>query len=295
VSNLQAARVSLEGLSLGDAFGDRFFGGLTAEHVVNRTLPDGLWRYTDDTNMALSIYEILRGHGSIDQAALALSFGEHYDHHRKYGSSMHGLLMLFAEGQPWTIAKHLFEGQGSYGNGAAMRVAPLGAYFADDLEQVVEQARLSAIVTHTHAEGIAGAIAVAVAAAYARRLQGTPAPTFKDFLELIVPHVPDSEVKSGIRRAIEIQTTHAHHVAAMLGSGNLISAQDTVPYALWCAATHLTNFEGALWTTISGFGDMDTNGAIVGGIVAAYVGEAGLPAAWFAHREALPSWSLGEP
>ena len=52
-----------------------------------------------------------------------------------------------------------------------MRVAPLGAYFADDLEMVRAQAVLAAEVTHAHPEGIAGAVAVALAAAWACRLR----------------------------------------------------------------------------------------------------------------------------
>ncbi len=48
-----------------------------------------------------------------------------------------------------------------------MRVAPLGAYFADDLPCLVTEARASAEITHAHPEGQAGAIAVAVAAAWA--------------------------------------------------------------------------------------------------------------------------------
>ena len=59
----------------------------------------------------------------------------------------------------------MFEGQGSFGNGAAMRVAPVGAYFAGDIGAVVEQAARSSVITHTHDEAIAGSIAVAVAAA----------------------------------------------------------------------------------------------------------------------------------
>jgi ADP-ribosylglycohydrolase len=57
---------------------------------------------------------------------------------------MHGLLPKLASGANFQVeAPALFGGQGSFGNGAAMRVAPLGAYFADDLAQVVAQARLS--------------------------------------------------------------------------------------------------------------------------------------------------------
>jgi ADP-ribosylglycohydrolase len=293
MGNLKAARLALEGLSIGDGFGDRFFDMNHAEQIVHRVPPDAPWPYTDDTNMALSVYEILRLHGIVQPEALALSFGVHYDPRRKYGSAMHNLLRVYAEGASWTMAQKLFEGQGSYGNGAAMRIAPLGAYFAEDLAQVTEQARVSAIVTHAHPEGIAGAVAVAIAAAYATRLRGSSAPTRSEFLQMILPHVPYSEVKSRITRAAALQTNHAAHVAAMLGNGSMISAQDTVPYALWCAASHLDNFEEALWVTVSGFGDIDTNCAIVGGIVASYVGEAALPQVWISRREALPDWAIG--
>src|SRR6266699_4849057 len=78
-------------------------------------------------------------------------------------------------GAKWreTVA-NAFGGQGSMGNGSAMRVAPLGGYFADDLERCAEESRASSLVTHTHPEGVAGAIAVAVAAAVAWQLRDTP-------------------------------------------------------------------------------------------------------------------------
>lgn len=293
MGNLNAARLALEGLSIGDGFGDGFFGFSTLDRIIRRTLPDAPWLYTDDTNMALSIYEILRIYGTIEPQMLAQSFADHFDPSRKYGSAMYGLMRQFAAGEPWTVAGRLFEGQGSYGNGAAMRIAPLGAYFADDLDAVVEQAHRASIVTHTHPEGSAGAIAVAVGAAYATRLHGQPAPTRQDFLQMVLPHVPVSEVRSKIQHAIDIQSSEAHHAAAMLGNGSMISAQDTVPFVLWCAASSLSDFEEALWKTVSGFGDMDTTCAMVGGIIAPYVGEAGLPHAWQQSREALPEWALG--
>lgn len=294
MGNLKAARVALEGLSVGDAFGENFFSAAGVERLVKYVLPDGPWPYTDDTNMALSIYEMLRRHETMPPDELALSFGEHYDRARGYGSAMHRLLRLFAAGHSWTIASQLFESQGSYGNGAAMRIAPLGAYYANDLTQVGEKARVSALVTHTHPEGIAGAVVVAIAAALATQLHGTPAPTRSEFLQMILPHVPDSEVKSRLTRAITLQTHHVAHVAAVLGNGSMITAQDTVPYALWCAASHLDDYVAALWLTASGFGDIDTNCAIVGGIVACFVGEAGLPKEWIARREPLPTWALEE-
>ncbi|WP_210408401.1 ADP-ribosylglycohydrolase family protein, partial [Allokutzneria sp. NRRL B-24872] len=77
-------------------------------------------------------------------------------------------LRRIREGEPWrTVAGEAFGGQGSRGNGAAMRVAPLGAHFADDPARAAMEAALSAEVTHPHPEGVAGAVAVALAAAHA--------------------------------------------------------------------------------------------------------------------------------
>lgn len=292
---LAQAHLSLEGLSVGDAFGDCFFlHAHTAQALIqSRTLPPSPWPFTDDTNMALSIYHTLLHHREIDQDALAVSFARAYHPARGYGAAMHGLLRQILVGNPWQHeAAALFEGQGSYGNGAAMRIAPLGAYFADDLDQVVEQARKSAEVTHTHPEGIAGAIAVAVAAAFAVRLRGERPPKRAEFLEMVLPLVPDSEVKSGITRARDIRSHVVSHVIGMIGNGYHVSAQDTVPFTLWCAGESLSDYENAMWLTASGLGDIDTNCAIVGGIVAPYVGREGIPQTWIQHREPLPAWAF---
>jgi ADP-ribosylglycohydrolase len=173
-----------------------------------------------------------------------------------------------------------------------MRVAPLGAYFADDLDLAVGQARLSAEVTHVHLEGVAGAIAVAVAAAWAWRLCGTSPPSRgPEFLDLILTHVPESEVASKIRRARDLTFDRSiWPIVAVLGNGSRVSAQDTVPFALWCAAQHLDSYEEALWLAASGLGDVDTVCAMVGGIVTGHVGGEGIPQIWKNATERLPSW-----
>lgn len=297
---LASARDSLEGLSVGDAFGERFFlpPGMLAARIEERFLPPLPWLFTDDTQMALSILSILRQHGTIEQERLANSFAERYDPSRGYGPSMHQLLRNIRAGQNWRkAATNQFEGQGSFGNGAAMRAAPIGAFFANDLSAVVEQASRSAVVTHTHPEGVAGCIAVAVASAWAWRLSQAdgPPPGRPDFLDLILPFVPTSEVHRKLRWARDIAAaTTIESAAAMLGNGSQVSAQDTVPFALWCAGEQLNNYEEALWLTVSGFGDMDTTCAIVGGIVASYTGVDAIPAAWRQARESLPDWPFEE-
>src|SRR5260221_4101343 len=66
------------------------------------------------------------------------------------------------------VAEKHFPG-GSYGNGAAMRVAPVGLLFRDDRPRLWEQARLSALPTHVHPLGIEGAQILALAVALATR------------------------------------------------------------------------------------------------------------------------------
>jgi ADP-ribosylglycohydrolase len=112
---LRRARNSLEGLSVGDAFGEKFFGGPVKVHMIeHREVPEGTWRVTDDTWMALSIYERLARDGAIERRLLAASFAERYDVSRGYGRGMHQLLGMMRAGVPHQVAiTELFDGRGS--------------------------------------------------------------------------------------------------------------------------------------------------------------------------------------
>jgi ADP-ribosylglycohydrolase len=296
---LHRARISLEGLSVADAFGGFFEGGRPnklTNHIKTRRLPPKPWHFTDDSNMALSIFSILRQFEKIDQDKLGQNFGEHFDRTRGYGLGTRGVLMRMKKGATWREAAYTrSEGGGSFGNGGAMRVAPLGAYFADDMEALVENASLSSEVTHLHPEGIAGAIAVAVAAAVAWQIQGKEF-TRQTFIDQILPYVPESDVKKGIRLARELPSDVPvwPNIIGQIGNGSGISAQDTVPFVLYCAGERLDNYEEAIWITASGAGDVDTTCAMVGGIVAMYIGIQGIPAEWIQAREPLPEWAFAE-
>ena len=285
---------SLAGLSCGDAFGECFFTeeNRASEIRASRTLPREPWRFTDDTLMAVSVCGSLELFGGIEPEWLAESFARHYDPERGYGHAMNALLTrLDAVGAAnwFEEAQGLFDGEGSFGNGAAMRVAPVGAYFAHDLNLVVEHATLSAIATHCHPEGIAGAVAVAVAAAVAwRDREAACATDGKTFLEAVRAHTPGSMVRDGIDRALALpRSTTALDAALTIGNGGRGSAQDTVPFVLWSAARSLNNYEDALWETVNGGGDLDTNCAIVGGIVTMRAGVESIPQEWLARCEPL--------
>ncbi|MFF0387704.1 ADP-ribosylglycohydrolase family protein [Kitasatospora sp. NPDC004615] len=286
---------SLRGLALGDAFGDRWFHPPVDEastEVAGRLTRPGPWHWTDDTAMALVLVRHLRDRGKVEPAALAREFAQEYMAvpHRKYGPSMHQVLRAVHAGEDHrAVTGALFGGQGSHGNGAAMRVAPLGAWFADDLTVVAEQAERSARATHAHPEAVAGAQAVALAAALAVRSRGGAAAPRADFLQEVAALLPESDVRSGLRIAARLPAeTSIRHAAVVLGSGHLVSAQDTVPFALWSAAGHPDDLVETLWHTVAGWGDMDTTCAIAAGVVAARTGLSGVPAAWSAAQEPLP-------
>jgi len=79
LERLERALLSLEGLAIGDAFGEMLaYNCAAARERVERGLSAGPWFHTDDTEMALSIFETLRTHGRIDADELALRFAERF-------------------------------------------------------------------------------------------------------------------------------------------------------------------------------------------------------------------------
>lgn len=279
---LTRATASLYGLALGDALGSQFFVPANREALTTRTLPPGPWQWTDDTEMACSVYRLLAGRGMVDQDALAASFAAHHDFDRGYGPATGRMLRLVRQGGDWrALASGLFDGNGSWGNGAAMRVAPLGAWFAGDPAAAVRQADLSARVTHTHPE----AVAAAVAASETELSPGR-------FLDTVLDHTPRGGVRDGIGAARRLLTIADPVLAARaLGNGRNTAAHDTVPFTLWAAARHLDDLEQAIWTTATAGGDVDTTCAIVGGILGGRTGLGGLPRDWLRRTEPLPGWA----
>ena len=198
------------------------------------------------------------------------------------------ILEKIASGIPWQSASANAFGGGSYGNGAAMRVAPLGAYFAEDLDLVSVQATRSARVTHSHPQGIAGAIAVAIATATA--LQKRNSATDQAIASIwsnVLEHTPEGEVHDQLEKAYQMRGTSTGEAARSLGNGSNISAQDTVPFCIWNACNCLGDYKEAFYSTVEVGGDCDTNSAIVGAIVTAYLGDSSIPQEWLRVREKL--------
>ncbi|MEV0898551.1 ADP-ribosylglycohydrolase family protein [Actinoplanes sp. NPDC049802] len=291
-TRLALALESLAGLSVGDALGAQYFvPGNRPADLLEAILPEPPWEWTDDTEQACCLVATL-AEGDFDRDAFAELLARRFEPYRGYGPGAVVMLREIREGLPWPIAAAAaFNGQGSCGNGAAMRAAPLGAWHADSLAHAAVQGVRAAEVTHAHPEGVAGGVAVTVAAAVAAaaRLNGHK-PDRGQLLRATAGHTPAGVVRDGLLEAAALSMTTVAEAAERLGSGAQATAQDTVPFALWAADRFLDDYPAAVAACVLAGGDVDTTAAIAGGVVAAHTGFDGIPAAWLSAREPLPGW-----
>jgi ADP-ribosylglycohydrolase len=150
-------------LALGDAAGAPREGGVAerlAWCLLGRT-SSGRMRWTDDTQMTLALTESLIANQGwvVDDAALRMARAHQW--RRGYGPGAAQVLARIRRGEPWQSANRRVYPNGSYGNGGAMRVAPLALWFAPDAAAVWQAARDSAAITHAHDEAQWGAGAMA--------------------------------------------------------------------------------------------------------------------------------------
>src|SRR5262249_52184636 len=146
------------------------------------------------------------------------------------------------------------------------RVAPVGLFFHDDLDVVWEQARLSALPTHTHPLGIEGAQLLAVAVALA--LRDGPfdrAAFFGELLRRDTSH----EYRARLERAASTED--------VAGLGNGIKAPESVPTALALFAAAPDSYPEVIGRAILLGGDTDTIAAMAGALSGAYLGAHAIP------------------
>jgi len=177
------------------------------------------------------------------------------------------------------------------GNGAAMRSSILGVCYGGDRERLELWVRASTRLTHSDPKAEYGAIAVALAAhlastqveivptAYYQALQETLEPKAQEFLQLI-----ERACDSAERR--ETGETFADALGARRGVSGYIYR--TVPVVLQIWLRHQRDYRAAIAEVIQLGGDTDTTAAILGGIIGARVGKAGIPPAWLENIWEFP-------
>jgi len=302
---------SMLGTFVGDALGMPL-EGLQPRHIQSKhgTVKEfhhaaqSTGTFTDDTQMMVGIAEALILRRGFDGAAIAERFLANHDPQRGYGSGTTQALERLASGVPWDKAGSTVFGNGSFGNGSAMRVAPVGLLYHRNLSTAAAKARVSSQITHSHALGQAGAAvqALSIAQAVNRRKEGGDLNT-STFLEDVAAFLEDDEslffecldnvthlleATPGLPASADAnqRKQHAEKVAAVLG--NDPRSFHSVPTALYSFLAHPASFEDAMVCAISVGGDTDTIGAMTGALSGAYLGINAIPSRWLDGLEQGP-------
>lgn len=272
----------LLGTAIGDALGVPFetklvnygplqkWDGKTYLGSEHHKLEPG--QFSDDTQMSIEVAESLINKRGFDPDDLAARYVDWIvsKRARGWGKTTLAAVNNLINGKHWSqsgIAN-------SYGNGTAMRAAPFGVWYRNDLHSLVEIVKIDSAITHVSEEAEAGAITIALAAAYAANRDT------ENLIERIWQHLPDSKVKScvySLSSLVDAKNIPAQTALSILGTK--ADVRQTVPAVLYCFLRCKTYSEGVI-TAIRAGGDADTTAAIVGALFAARDGIRDIYKSW---------------
>lgn len=280
-------RGCLLGLAVGDALGGLFEAQPadairarfpTVEELIAYPQRD-LW-YTDDTQMMIGVAEALIEAGGIVEEVLCRRFVENYVPSRGYGRGARAVLESMESGEDYVAAAESYFPGGSFGNGAAMRVAPVGLLFHDDPARLWDEGRRSALPTHRHQLGVEGAQLLALAVA--ESLTATEFDRHRFFAALI------GRCESAEYRAKLLAAEGVEGSAELASLGNGIEALESMPTAIASFAFAPHSFAETIGNVIFLGGDTDTLAAMAGAVSGAFLGAGAIPARLLALLENGP-------
>ena len=274
---------TLLGTAVGDALGAPVEGWTFKEaqaiHRAGMRWPMRSGRYTDDTEMMIGVAESLIRLNGFEGEDMARTFIQNYDPARGYGPGTEAALKRLRAGEQWEDASRaVFGGAGSYGNGAAMRIAPVGLFYYDDLNQLREIAYQSSQITHAHELGKEGAALQAIAIALALRGERN------GMLGALKGFVHQEVYTAKLQKIEALLATEASNEAIIAELGTGEAAFESVPTAIY-AFLRFERFEASVTYAVSLGGDSDTIGAMTGAISGAYYGEEAIPGDWLERLE----------
>lgn len=306
-------RGSLLGSLVGDCLGGPFEGkDVTSgdkiiiqryfDKMEDPTFKAPFKKYTDDTAMMKSVAKFLIDKPEPDLKYLAKLFVIEYynDPRRGYGANVVEVFEKLRNSKYEDIflpAREQFNGSGSYGNGGAMRIAPIALYFYDDYENMINIARGATKITHNNTLGIDGALLQCIAVREAFCMDAKTPVDGKEFCSRLREEMKAVECgededlplitayQDKIKQVEELLQKNFSdeldfEVIDILGNG--ISAYESVPTAIYCflrAQKEIprieTNnvFRRAIQYAISFGGDTDTIACMTGAIAGAHLGE----------------------
>jgi poly(ADP-ribose) glycohydrolase ARH3 len=276
-------RGAMLGSGLGDALGELAFYCGDKNRLLASILQRDILTYTDDTAMALALAESLTAVGDVDEERLGRTFHEHFTREpwRGYGPGPPVIFMRVAsKGLSYTeAARALYDGQGSLGNGAAMRIAPLALCFFDSAE-LYHKAEQSARVTHAHPVGIDGAAVQARAITLALARTSGDALQPRLFLQDLIAFARTTSIRAKLERVLHFIEVGVTPQEAAPRLGLSVAVHESMPFSLYCFLRYPDRYEDCLLCAILNGGDRDTMGAMAGAISGAYLGAEAIPSAW---------------
>jgi poly(ADP-ribose) glycohydrolase ARH3 len=252
--------------ALGDALCAPYEGGWPerlAWRLLGKTL-SGRKRYTDDTQMTRDVAESLCAHNGINQDHLAKRFAAHYRWSRGYGAGAAKMLKRIHRGAAWHQVNRSVYPDGSYGNGASMRVSPVALYFHDHPGKRKSAVQKISEITHTHPLAIEGAQLIAATVSFA--LSETSFDSFQNDL----PKRAKSELYQKRLQTCRdwlVNGERPGSTAVVQKLGNGIAAVDSCVTAVYIACHYINQpFTDMLRFIQKCSGDTDTIGAMAGAI-----------------------------
>jgi ADP-ribosyl-[dinitrogen reductase] hydrolase len=342
LSRVDRVRGCLLGLAVGDALGAPLEGlscqQIKAHYGRVRNYVDGVqawkrkpyrWRlrglYSDDTQQALALCDILIDHQRVDQARLADLYlglatpkGSFVGAHRGIGRSFRQVLAALERGVPPRLT-----GQSTAGIGAAMRIAPVPLYFGEELEPLFDSVMAASLMTHRDIRSLSGALAVS----HAIRRLSAGEPRDPSLMLWVASDVVKAEKRiaseygdvviqiSNHARSLSRAIAHVESLldsprdralAALVDEANRHGAEPAckgptqgfppacIPTCLYLLLT-TDSFEEAVIDVVNLGGDADTAGAILGAMAGAYYGADAIPKRWLdglQNREGIEARAL---
>jgi poly(ADP-ribose) glycohydrolase ARH3 len=284
---------AMVGSALGDAIGELAFRYTRKEHLC--AIVDRVEKliYTDDTAMAIGLAESILQMKGIDPQHLGDTFNRNFyrEPWRGYAS---GPPTIFSIVRRYDIsyveaAKSLFGGAGSMGNGAAMRIVPVGLVFHNS-EHFYEEACGSAEVTHAHPVGMDGAAVQALAIAQGVKLDPEREFPLETFIQDLTVFARTPEIREKMKLVQVLIKEDVSPGIAAESLGRSVSVDESMPFAIYSFLRYPKSFENCLFCSILNGGDRDTLGAMACAISGAYLGIEAIPKSWcnmLENREAI--------
>jgi poly(ADP-ribose) glycohydrolase ARH3 len=278
----------MAGSALGDAIGELAFRYQQKDTLCAKldTLPE--LRYTDDTAMAIGLAESLLEKRGVDPQHLGRTFSDNFAREpwRGYAPGPPSIFSMVRErGITYSkAAQSLFGGKGSLGNGAAMRIVPLGLLLHRS-SNLYEEACASSRVTHAHPVGMDGAAVQALAIALAVTLD--PRKEFRsgEFIRALIEFARTPEIREKMKGISELIAQDVPPDSAAPRLGRTVAVHESMPFAVYSFLREPRSFEECLYVAILHGGDRDTLGAMAGAISGAYLGIDAIPESWRSKLE----------